>query len=293
MNIGNRRGVRQGFTLIELLVVIAIIAVLISILLPALANARAEGQKAKCLSNLRSLVQTGIAYSTDDPRGVMAPMHPKADLYNNEGYFEFGGGPGEFQFAGWNDDFDPGTRPFNRLMYGVGSFNSGTIEPGDFGFFQEYRCGGNEYGYQAPPAFQVEPGGPTPERDVYFSYYGTSYRQNNLPAGSGSTGFFFGIYGRPVTRIPDTGATIGWMEARVFQTMFNAGVINGGSNTPFPLTGYHLRLGKFNVCYADGHASYESFLPESYYQPPTNEFFVRGGFGRFDCTPDEPLPDLP
>lgn len=285
-----QRRVRGGFTLIELLVVIAIIAVLVSILLPALSNARAEGQRAKCLTNMRAIGQTGIAYSTDDPRGVLAPIHPKANDYNLEGYFEYGGGPGTFQYATWGSDFDPGTRPFNLLMYGIGSFNSSKIDPGDFGSFQEYRCPGNEYGYQAPPAAQVEPGGPTPERDPYFKYYGTSYRQNNLPAGppSGPVSFY-GVYGRPVNRIPDTGATIAWMEARVFQAMANSGTMATGGESPYALTGYHLRLARFNVTYADGHASFENFAPEAFYEGPANssQFFIRGTFGRFDCEPDK------
>ncbi len=55
--------VGRGFTLIELLVVISIIALLIAILLPALAQAKEDANRAVCSSNVRSLVQSMVIYA--------------------------------------------------------------------------------------------------------------------------------------------------------------------------------------------------------------------------------------
>jgi prepilin-type N-terminal cleavage/methylation domain-containing protein len=63
---------RKAFTLIELLVVIAIIAILASLLLPALATAKAQGMKAKCISNLKQL-GLGITLFADDNNQTFPP----------------------------------------------------------------------------------------------------------------------------------------------------------------------------------------------------------------------------
>lgn len=59
---------RRGFTLIELLAVIAIVTVLAGLLLTAVSRARGEGQRVKCLNNLRQMVQAALAYEMDHGR---------------------------------------------------------------------------------------------------------------------------------------------------------------------------------------------------------------------------------
>jgi prepilin-type N-terminal cleavage/methylation domain-containing protein len=65
-----KRSQRQGFTLVELLVVIGIIGLLVSILIPALARAKEQARRARCLSNLRSLTTAWIQYQIDN-RGTI------------------------------------------------------------------------------------------------------------------------------------------------------------------------------------------------------------------------------
>ncbi len=70
---GKDQAQRLGFTLIELLVVIAIIAILAAMLLPALARAKAKGQRTACLNNLRQ-IGLFMQFYTDDSNDTF-PAH--------------------------------------------------------------------------------------------------------------------------------------------------------------------------------------------------------------------------
>lgn len=56
---------QRAFTLVELLVVLGIIALLAALLFPVLAEAREKGRASRCITQLRQLVQSTLAYLSD------------------------------------------------------------------------------------------------------------------------------------------------------------------------------------------------------------------------------------
>lgn len=279
-----------AFTLIELLASSSIIAGSIALIVPAFGGNHSRARVATDNENLRTIAQLMATYSDEDPNGVIGPVHPQAFNFVGEGYAEYGGGPGASAFTGWNQQFDPRTRPFNHLLYGR-EFANGQTLPGDGSYFKTFRCAGEDRGWQKWPGYNTTP----IETDKpYFGSNGTSFRMNNLYLFLNSSPYGIGIYGRRKTDVPAPAATVGFMEARVFQTLFTNDTW-GTLTVLGELKGYHEKLAYFNVLYTDGHSSFADFGNGTFYErlPENQGLDVRGTWGRLDTLPASRLFVIP
>lgn len=267
-----------AFTLLELLVVIAIIALLIAMLLPALGSARCEGQKTKCLANMRGLGQAFATYSIEDPGGYTAPVHPEAErrwLYDGE--YEYGGSTGLGVFA--DPDFRADRRVLNQYVYG----STQNKPPVDL-----FECPTDEGVPDAPvdfePFFVSGEGAGKSVREGT----GTSYRLNNhidFLNQTGYSNFFYGPYLRPKTRVPSVSDTV-----LLEETIAEAAKWNDES---IATKGWHCKMNRFNVLFVDSHADTiflqgQRDLSDQY----PDYWILRGNGWRMDCYPAKPVLDL-
>lgn len=286
---------RRGLGLIELLVGVSTLSMTVGLLIPAFAQSREVSLRQAELGNLRTIINLAHTYAQRDPTNILGPIHPAGLRFRFEGYAEYGGGPGDMNFVGWDQQFDPRTRAFNRLLYGPDTPNVETAA-GDRSVFKTFQCLGQDLGWQLWPGFQSDPR--ETERS-YFTANGTSFRQNNLSFSGGSGGEIFGIYAHAAQDIPAPSQTLAYMEARTFQTMWTNevwGALGAGGIAELlgELAGNHKKRGFFMVSYADGHAGFVDFGHGTYFehQDPGGRD-VRGTWGRMDTLPLPGAPDTP
>ena len=112
----------KGFTLIELLVVISIIALLVSILMPSLNRARDNAKRTVCASNMKSIGQAIMLYSSANndrlPRNEDAL--DGSSKYGNQEYNETGENSPHRSYMLFEITRDSSLSPYDRINYKIG-----------------------------------------------------------------------------------------------------------------------------------------------------------------------------
>ncbi len=265
---------KRGFTLIELLVVVAIIALLISILLPSLAGAREQGKKAACLSNLRHMAQASFAYSVEDQRDLVVPIHAQALTtlgatgWNAEWWwrtalpFAMGGRTSTVEFPTqgrvmWDtaeggtgqNRWTARTRPLNRYVLGG-------IDVSDAKKMEWFHCPSDK-GYPSDP-FWVTDVPPQAAEIPCYNLVGSSYRNNvcGITWYSGAyvnaLGFFsVSSWGHRSAAMRGNSKLVLYCEPLLYNMTRR---IDSWDTTRVPLYGWHKKRLTDNAAFSDGSA---------------------------------------
>ncbi len=306
---------RAGFTLIELLVVIAIIALLISILLPSLKQAREQGKRAVCLSNLRSVSQGTNAYSTEDPLENAVPIQQQmvtagmGDGFNTP-YgltvalpFAYGGRTAQVPAAGVctanpsilqddNGRWAARTKPLNRYTY--------SMEDSDSKDMPLYRCPSDQGFPDNPFVYHV------PVNFIHdvpcYDFIGNSYRFNYAgeyfqAAGGSNAEITIGPYGHRLSTLENVSRQTVLMEPLFYAMTIQAAV--GPLPRELILRGWHGAVMTSNVGFLDGSARATRVQKLTLFEPDTlrkmrawttnpssaRRFLRRGDTWQMDCYP--------
>jgi len=232
---------RRGFTLIELLVVIAIIAILAAILFAVFAQAREQGKKARCLSNLRQLGFAFITYAQDN--GDNFPPS-----YNQNGTIKW---KGKNKSVVW----DMAIMPYGRNSPGL------------------FRCPSDGFRREWPRSYSMN--------DPWWSYNDLYSKSDKVPIPDGLSFYNFGIPLSAVPRVSQYVLLGEWahagnqLGASSYQTMYwppgpdqQTHDTNTGSNYLF--YDGHVRLYKYGrlIC------KYQYYQEHSQPAADDNYFFV-------------------
>ncbi len=272
----------RAFTLIELLVVVAIIALLISILLPSLKEAREQGKKAACLSNLKQMGNCQGQYQNEF--NDTFPHHWAKGGANTNGV-NYGGkwvGGDNFWYCrtGYGTDgTGPEKKPFNVYMYPnfYGKMKKADETKPELAVMElpVYKCP-SDFGAQ----FNNDPNG-QPTAELMYDTTGTSYDQNyhaSLAIQTSFAGQGAGGNPDPPRVFWDMAPTTGWLapetppntenklmstnafwkkklitEASRFLTLWedtaDVALFSG-----IQTRGYHKKWSTHSVLFLDGHA---------------------------------------
>jgi prepilin-type processing-associated H-X9-DG protein len=295
---GGGRCNERAWSLVEVLIVVAIIGLLTAVSLPGLGAVRARSLRVTCLANLRSLAIASTAYSAEDSHSLLLPVHPAADrmIPHCDGFYDYGGADGAGDV--WQGRVGPGgiqcadTRPLNAVL----GLDGGQGRPYDV-----FRCPA-DHGFDPRadyPDWIVWD--PSLRRRSAFETVGTSYWGNAVKGDrrgsdqSGRVTFSFGVFLRPVQRVPAPGEVVLYMEMPALFNMLLLGPSKlGVSYLSLGVDGWHESGPKFNFAFCDGHGATHrvpaGWLPDG---RVSWDYKLRESGVRFDCYPDPPIIDLP
>jgi type II secretory pathway pseudopilin PulG len=241
--------------------VVAIIALLISILLPSLSEARQQGKKAVCLSNLRSIAQGTNGYASEDRIESAIPIHQNqvSTLLTQGGLnsqwaeltvmpMSYGGRTAVTPFQNSNaitqknGRWAARTRPLNAYLY--------DLEGSDETKLPLYRCP-SDTGYPDNPFIIDAP--PDIAGVPCYDNMGNSFRYNFAGIGWFGVGSVsVGPWGHRLSTLENTAKLTSIMEPQFYSMTIQA--VGGPVPPELLLRGWHGAVMTSNVGFADGSA---------------------------------------